>query len=293
MPIRLGMILLYFCLSLWSESNWRYLENEFIKIGVDLSRGACIGFFAETSTHRNLINHYDEGRFLQQSYYGNKDGSRWEGRKTDWVFNPVQGGSWDGKASKVISFHQDDTTMKATITPRHWANGNLLQHCEMQQSIELKDRVVKIHFSFRYNGPDQKVKKHQELPALFVDAELKYLCYTLNDELVKNVPALLEPGTQKKQKGQSGIRYGKNQKNWWAFIDDHDWGIGLLSPGTHDFTCYRALGDGQMGPEGSACSYVAPLQTFELTEELHFEYEIALTIGYLNEIETRFKDLSP
>jgi hypothetical protein len=59
--------------------------------------------------------------------------------------------------------------------------------------------------------------------------------------------------------------------------------LALFSPGTSDFTCYQAQGEGKTGPKGSACSYVVPLQTFELKQGLHFEYEI----------ETRFKALTP
>lgn len=293
MPFRLAVISLIYTFQLIAEPNWQYLENQSLKIGVDLSRGACIGFFAEPSTHRNLINHYDEGRFLQQSYYGKQDGSRWEGRKVDWVFNPVQGGSWDGKSSKVLSFELKQNQISASIQPRHWANGNLLTNCLMSQTIQLDDNIAKIRFSFKYEGPDQQVKKHQEVPALFVDAALKYLCYTENGKIVKKTPGLLDPITQEKDKGSSGIRYGKNEKHWLALVDENNWGIGLLSPGSPEFTCYRAHGNGKTGPTGSACSYVAPLQTFELKKGLNFEYEIALTIGYLHEIESRFQSLSP
>ncbi|VGO14033.1 hypothetical protein PDESU_02590 [Pontiella desulfatans] len=48
-----------------SDDGWEYLDNGTLKIGVDRSRGACIGYFGESKTGRNLLNHYDEGRFVQ------------------------------------------------------------------------------------------------------------------------------------------------------------------------------------------------------------------------------------
>ena len=77
------------------RQQWEYLDNGIVRIGVDKSRGACIGYFAQSKTRRNLLNNYDEGRFIQQSYYGRPDGSRWNGKP--WVYNPVQGGHAKGK----------------------------------------------------------------------------------------------------------------------------------------------------------------------------------------------------
>ena len=78
-----------------SNDQWEFLDNGTIRVGVDKSRGACIGFFGETGTERNVLNHYDHGRFIQQSYYGDPDGSDWNGKP--WRYNPIQGGSWRGK----------------------------------------------------------------------------------------------------------------------------------------------------------------------------------------------------
>ena len=82
--------------------TWAYLDNGAIRIGVDRSRGAAIGFLALSSDRRNLLNHHDEGRFIQQSYYGDPDGSMWE--KKPWVYNPVQGGSYKGEDARTLEF---------------------------------------------------------------------------------------------------------------------------------------------------------------------------------------------
>ena len=101
------------------KKNWSYLDNGSIRIGVDRTRGACIGYFGESSTQRNLLNHFDEGRFIQQSYYGQTNGSDWNGKP--WVYNPIQGGSWKRVPAKVTEFklHQAPDELAATITPRH------------------------------------------------------------------------------------------------------------------------------------------------------------------------------
>jgi hypothetical protein len=54
---------------------------------------------------------------------------------------------------------------------------------------------------------------------------------------------------------------------------------------------YRHHGDGSGGPDGSACSYVAPIRQFPLTKGLVVDYEFHLTIGSLDEIRARFAKL--
>ena len=48
-----------------AKGQWEYLDNGQIRIGVNKSRGACIGFFGDSKTKRNVLNHNDRGRFIQ------------------------------------------------------------------------------------------------------------------------------------------------------------------------------------------------------------------------------------
>ncbi|MBP5720967.1 MAG: hypothetical protein J6W82_07870 [Bacteroidales bacterium] len=50
----------------WPEAgkaNATYIANGKIQIGVDLERGGAVFHFSEYANKRNLLNHYDEGRF--------------------------------------------------------------------------------------------------------------------------------------------------------------------------------------------------------------------------------------
>ena len=80
------------CLCLWSLADpvalraevWPeegraddlYLNNGRLQIGIDRERGGAIFHLSDASRRKNLLNHADEGRFVQQSYYGNPDGRR-------------------------------------------------------------------------------------------------------------------------------------------------------------------------------------------------------------------------
>ena len=258
--------------------QWEYLDNGRVRVGIDKSRGACIGFFAESATGRNLLNHYDEGRFIQQSYYGAADGSKWNGKP--WVYNPIQGGHHKGKRSRLLEFNRDNKkkTISAKIQPLSWASGVSCPEAIMGVTISLDGPLAKIRFRMDYTGKDQSVIRDQEMPAVFVDAELPNLVYSEDGKLKRRVP------------GWPNQR-GKATESWVAYLDDKDWGIGICTPGTETFTCYRFKGDGKTGPTGSACSYVAPLRRFSLQKGLSVDYEVILTIGSLAEIRERFASL--
>ncbi|MFP6905812.1 MAG: hypothetical protein VCG02_11385, partial [Verrucomicrobiota bacterium] len=58
-------------------ADWIYLDNGVYRLGVIRHFGAGIGYLSRSGSTRNLLNHYDNGRLIQQSYYGDRDGSRW------------------------------------------------------------------------------------------------------------------------------------------------------------------------------------------------------------------------
>jgi len=264
------------------KDPFTYLENGIIRIGVDKSRGAAIGHLALTKDNRNLLNHHDEGRFIQQSYYGDRDGSMW-GRKP-WSYNPVQGGSYKGEDSKTLVFRITGKELCAKVEPLHWASAKPCPEATMQEHIILDGAVAKIRMRLNYTGPTQKADTHQEMPAMFVDYALPHLMFIRNGELVKPAPVMLGKDLKPEQIHYTG--------GWLAFVDDRNFGIGIHTPGTNMAVTYRHRGRNDPGPAGSACSYVAPIRQFPLTQNLTVDYEFHLTIGSLDEIRARFDALS-
>jgi hypothetical protein len=263
------------------DDRWSYLDNGVIRIGVDRSRGSAIGFFALSKDKRNLLNHHDEGRFIQQSYYGDPDGSKWG--KKDWVYNPVQGGSYKGEDAKTLDFKITETELYAKIEPLRWASAQTCPEAVMQEWITLGGAVAKIRMRLDYKGETQTRNAHQEMPAMFVDYALPHLILEKDGKLVKHKPVDLGSDLQPEQIAYTG--------NWIAYVDDNNFGIGIHTPGTDQAVTYRHRGNGSTGPTGSACSYVAPIRQFQLTKGLVVDYEFFLTIGTLDEIRARFEKL--
>ena len=274
--------------AIWPEKgmeNATYITNGTIQIGVDLDRGGAIFHFSTAADKRNLLNHYDEGRFVQQSYYGDEDGSKWNGNA--WRWNPVQGGSWDGKKATVLSKNVSDKRISITSRPMHWATGEELSECVMKEAITLEGYCAHIRYTFSNSGKSHKAR-HQEMPAVFCDYDLGTLVYYkgskpwTDDALTRTVPKNLSDGATN--------QYVTRTEEWSAYVDSSDYGIGVYTPGTTQIT-YYTFGHGPGGADKSSCSYFAPIRTLAITKDLELVYDVYLTIGSVEQIRSRFKAL--
>jgi hypothetical protein len=258
--------------------TWRFLENDNLKIGVDLGAGAAIGWLSsKADPDKNLINTHDRGRYIQQSYYGDEDGSNWNGKP--WRYNPVQGGDWQGLPAKVIEFKSlSPASLYAKTTPRHWSTGKLLDEVTMEQWIALEGDFAHVRYRVTCSGsmaPHQP--HHQELPAFFVQPEFDSLVYC-ECEPWKDAPLT------RKQPGEKN-EYITLGEPWLAWADKEGHAVGLLSSKAKRATCYRVGG-------GAACSYAAPIETFALTPGLVSEHEVWIGLGTVDELRRGFDRLS-
>ncbi len=263
-----------------ADDGWLYLDNGHLRLGVKTNSGACIGYLAESKTGRNLLNHYDQGRFIQQSWYGAKDGSDWNGKP--WRWNPVQGGDWKGAPSKLLELRHTGTNLYSRTTPRHWASGMDITNAVMEQWITLEGRIARVKFKFTYTGATSHPTAHQEMPAVFVDAALTNLVYYRGDKpwtgaaLTRRIPGWPN-------------EHDRMDESWAAYVDDKDWGLGVFVPGVKEMTFYRFAGS--VGSKGSGCSYVAPVKSMAITQGFTHSYEVYLSVGETAQLRSAFNGL--
>lgn len=272
--------------SLNIDPTKHYITNGIVKLGVDLLGGGSIFYFAENKTLRNLLNHVDRGRYIQQSYYGNKDGSSWAGKP--WVWNPIQGGGYNTDQSPIIlekNLGTDRIYIKSH--PKHWATGEDITYATMEETIVLDGQVARFHFKFSYTGTTVHGVTDQEVPAVFIDSDLPNLVFYNGSQpwsndagLTSVVPGWLDEVRNTPQ---------NTTEHWAAYVDDNKWGIGLYTPGTSYMTTYR--NKGASGPMGGGCSYFAPVRKFAVTPGLVFEYDAYLFIGQVDEMRTKFDQI--
>lgn len=262
-----------------ANEDFVFLDNGRIKLGVKKSSGAGVAWLSASGSERNLINHFDRGRLVQQSYYGKEDGSLWN--KQPWRYNPVQGGDWRGSGAKVLELKAEKSSLIAKTLPRHWASGAELEETSMEQRIELHEDVVHIRYKFAYSGKETHPEHDQEIPAVFVEPEFDTLVlYTGNKPWSDGELHRSQPGWPNETRQMT--------EHWAAYVDKEDFGLGTYVPVADRLTCYR-FGDGDR--KRGACSYFAPLTKFAIKPGLAWEYDVYLTIGKLEEIRKRFAKL--
>ncbi len=265
-----------------SAEHWVFLDNKHVRLGMNMDAGGCIGWFSHSHSSDNLLNSFDHGRYIQQSYYGDSDGSDWNGKP--WCYNPVQGGSWKGKPAIMLESQVDEHRVYTKTQPRQWASGEDVSDMLMEQWINLEGGLARLKYRMTYTGTTEHAsKKHQEMPAVFVDPKRHTLVFC---EASK--PAWTHAELTRRQPGPPGSKEGgiRTSERWAAWVNEKDQGLGIYFPHTDMATSYRVTDTGI-----GNCSYVAPLQTWSLKPGMIVEYETVLAIGSVDQIRQVFSKI--
>ena len=125
------------------------LDNGIIHIGVETDEyGGAITYLSVSGETRNLINNWDRGRQVQQSYYaGEKIDRTAEGQHSAWSpwwWNPVQAGDAYGNSSHVLEATSDGAEIYVKVQPLLWDMNNELAECHFESWITLDKNSVHV-----------------------------------------------------------------------------------------------------------------------------------------------------
>ncbi len=259
---------------LHAQERWLFFDNGKIRVGINLQAGGSMGWLSKSHSPDNLLNRYDHGRYVQQSFYGDADGSDWNGKP--WRYNPVQGGSWKGLPAVVLEHHETPVDSYVKTQPMQWASGSLVKDMIMEQWLNLVGDQVHLRYRMTYTGSLAHKARHQEMPAVFVTPR----CETL---------VFCEKATQQVVNKQPGPKneYFHLQEPWMAWVDAQQEGMGVYCEGTDFLTAYRVRG----GHKGDV-SYAAPLRTLALTPGCKLEYRVVLLLGKIDHMRKVFSELA-
>jgi hypothetical protein len=277
-------ILLHPAAALRAQEHWTYLDNGHVRLGVNMDAGGSIGWFSHSHSSANLLNAFDHGRYVQQSYYGDRDGSEWNGKP--WRYNPVQGGSWKGVPATVLEKKETKDSLYVKTRPRQWASGADADAVTFEQWLTLEGGLARVKYRMTFTGTAEHQPTHQELPAVFVMPRYDTLVFC-----EKGPPAWTGAPLVRRQPGPPGAKDAivYFSEPWAAWVDGDGQGLGVYFPHADFATTYRVRTDPSGGP--GDCSYIAPLQTFALKPGLVFEYEAVLAIGSVEQIRAVFTKL--
>ena len=281
MKILAPLLLLLTTCVVRAQEHWTFLDNGQVRLGVNMDAGGSIGWFSHSHSPANLLNAFDHGRYVQQSYYGDRDGSEWNGKP--WRFNPVQGGSWQGVPATVLEKKESKDSLYVKTKPRQWASGSDLDDVLMEEWLTLDGGLARLKFRMTFTGTAEHQPTHQELPAVFVAPRCDTLVFCEKGSRAWSGAPLV-----RRQPGPPGAADAivKFAEPWAAWVDADGQGLGVYFPHTDFATTYRVRGTGT-----GDCSYLAPLQTFALKPGLVFEYETVLAIGAVEQIRAIFTKL--
>lgn len=278
------------------------LDNGTIRVGINTNAyGGAITYLSLSGEDRNLINNYDRGRQVQQSYYAGEPIDRQaEGQHpawSPWVWNPIQVGDAYDNSSLVLEHSNDGDEIYVKTRPLLWDMNNEFAECEFETWIQLDEDRVRVRnrlTTFRTDDLWPERPRHQELPAVYTIAELPHLYTYEGDEPFTGagLTQIVIDGDQigEHPSGPPWVYWGQTKptEKWAAFVDDDLWGVGVYYEDTELFVggFHRSHVPGT-GTRAPSTGYISPLRTMILRKDTVFEYEYTLMVGTLEEIRSQ------
>ncbi len=276
-----------------SITNGRYT------LGVSLQKGGGISFLSdresETLRNKNLLNSYDGGRLVQQSYYGTGKNSEFTPgyfNHADWCYNPVQGGDQFDNPSKIVDLRIEEHSLYIKTQPMDWALNGFRTPSYMESTYIVYPDRVQVNCRFVDFSGWKHIYRDQELPAFYTISYLDtFTCYTGNDSWTDDSLSVYEDlpfWGDAEYAPDCQFKVGK--ECWCAWTEGSDgYGIGLYTPATELLYAGRCGGETRSkDADDSSCSYVAPLTKVELRSYEALTYSYLMTTGSVEEIRTLF-----
>lgn len=271
------------------NARMSWLENEEIKVGVDLSRGGAIVYLAEAGGE-NLVNNFDLGRQVQLSYFsgpvpygveGNAPAAHWA--HIGW--NPIQAGDDFGHGSPMLSHENDGRMLHVSCRPLQWPLDNVPGECVMESWLELEGRVVKARARLTNSRSDRTMwpARLQELPAVYANAGLHRVVSYQGDRPFTGGQVLAAPLPT----GKHPWSFWHGTEAWAALVDENDHGLGLVTPGRIYFTGGFAGSPGGNDTLGNSTGYLAGQGQEILDHNIVHDFRYELVVGSLGQIRSR------
>lgn len=303
--------------------NEIFIESENYKLGIDLHWGGALSYLEAlnanveavivdgktkvdsnasqrygteaVSTSVNLINRYDTGRLVQQSYYGTIEYETSTFMENEWRYNPVQGGNQYNDASKIVDLRITEDSVYVKCRPLDWAKEKeYITPSYMEATYSFEGGLV--HTSCRFvdfSGYPSAVAD-QEIPAFYCIEPFNRYVYYAGDK-----PWSEEPLTVRDDLifwPDAGYPNFVSPEHWSAFTGEFDdsYGIGVYVPDETTFLS-GVFAKGETTEEdpstASPTSYIAVIKKHEFKSYEPFSYEFYLATGTSQQMREQFKTL--
>jgi hypothetical protein len=284
-----------------SLKSMSYIQNEFIRVGIDLNLGGSITFISDVKKGENMINNSDWGRQVQMSFYsgptpftpnGKEPAPFW--RSLGW--NPIQSGDYAGKRSRVLEHRNEGQQLYVKCVPMQWPLDNEPGECTFESWITLNGNTVQVRARLVNNRKDttQYSARGQELPAVYTNAPYhKMVTYRGSKPFTGDTVSLIRNHNYPKAPGINWA-YWQATEGWTANLNDANYGLGVWNPDAQSYCGgYYGSDSFQGGSKDASTGYIAPLHTEILDHNIIYDYRYVLIVGSLEQIRDYVYKNSP
>jgi hypothetical protein len=264
------------------------LDNGTIKVGVDTLYGGGITYLSQSGSTTNLINIYDFGREVQQSYYSGPanfvpPGAVQNPNWSPFPWNPIQVGDSFGYRAAVLAYSNSGGTIYVRTRPMQWALRNYPGDCIFEQWTHLDGPAVRVHCKLTNQRTDhtQYPAYGQELPAVY---GVGSLCHIFS--YTGTAPFTGGALTQLPNAPPPNWTSWRATENWSAMVNSSSFGFGVHNPDSV-FTGggYSSAGNPCTGgATDNNTGYIGPTHIEVLDYNIVYEYDFNLIVGTLTSI---------
>ena len=278
-----------------TDDNLLFIENEYIRLGANLSLGGALTHLSELG-EENLINNYDWGRQVQMSFYSYPVPHLPEGVENhpgwDYIgWNPIQSGDCFRNRSDILDYYKKDKEIYIKSVPRHWPLNNCKGECTFEVWYRLDGKTVKVTSRLNNARNDKTLygARGQELPAVYTNATW-YKLVSYVDSHPFTGGAIREICNKENGRGWPWETFFPTE-SWAALVDDNGYGLGVYNGQTSRF------GGGFYGKMGirdeidQHTGYITPSATEILDHDIVYTYDYALIVGTVDEIRAKVYEL--
>ena len=281
--------------SVLEGDNIVYIENDRIRLGVNLALGGAVTYLAELDKP-NLINSYDWGRQVQMSFYGHPVPYEPEGTTVQpaWKYlgwNPIQCGDCYGHRSVILDYRCENGEIYVKCIPMQWPMDNVPGECTFETWYRLNGGRVEVTSRLNNARSDtaQYPARTQELPAVYTNGVwCKLVSYTGAAPFTGG--DVTEICTKENGRGWPWVAFHATE-HWAALVDDDNYGLGVYNPSTNEFLGGFAGEKGWGGPKDGNTGYISPEQREILDHDIVYTYNYALIVGDLPHIRAQAAEL--
>jgi hypothetical protein len=278
------------------EPKMTFLENDELRIGMDLALGGAVTFLSSKGHAGNIINSADLGRQIQMSHYSGpwpfevgdkKPSPSWAG--IGW--NPIQTGDCFMNPSTVLECRNDGKEIYLRCVPMQWPLNNVPGDCVFETWTSLERNRVHMRYRCANHRSDKTFYPpcSQELPAVYTVSKLWRLMAYTGDQPFSN--AALTRVKNDYRKPWPWTRFVATER-WAALVDDADWGVGVFKDDGGEFHG-GIYGEGRTDdPKDGSTAYLAPIHAENFDANIVYEHQTDFIVGKLADIRKQCNDLA-